>query len=339
MASPENLFLAWDRFRSGKSGRPDVQSFEVRLEERILELHRDLAMGAYRHGPYAAFTICDPKQRRIHKATVRDRIVHHAVFAALNPLIELRLIAHSFSCRKGKGTHRAVDALEGMLRSVSRNGENRCFVLKCDIHRFFASMDHAVIRSLVARHLSDDRALAIVSRIIGSFPCDVPPEERRAGVPIGNLTSQLFANLYLNPLDQFIKHELRVRHYVRYTDDFVVVARRESDLASLLPPIKTFLRERLKLELHPQKVTVRKYGQGIDFLGYVSLPRHRVLRTSTKRRMYRMLSTRAEDVRQGVRDQESFRQSLQSYCGVLSHADAYGLTERIRQKAWELSTR
>lgn len=338
MVSPENLFRAWEEFRKGKGKRVDVRRFEERLEENILALHRDLTAGTYRHAPYTPFFICDPKQRRIHKATVRDRIVHHAVFAALNPHFEPRFIAHSFSCREGKGTHQAVDALERMLRSVSRGGEHPCFALKCDVRQFFASMDHDVLKGLLRRHVTNERLLAIADEVIGSFPGDATPELRRRGVPIGNLTSQLFANVYLNPFDQFVKHDLRVKHYVRYTDDFVVVASRRNELDSLLPGMQTFLRERLRLELHPRKVSIRTYRQGVDFLGYVLRPHHRVLRTKTKRRMYRMIRVRADEARMGLRSEESVERSLQSYCGVLSHADGFGLTQRIRQLVWEWLT-
>jgi RNA-directed DNA polymerase len=335
VTSPENLFLAWDAFRSGKSRKTDVQQFEMRLEENLLQLHHDLASGTYRHGSYSAFTICDPKERRIHKATVRDRVVHHAVFAALNPFYEWRFIAHSFSCRTGKGTHRAVDALDRMLRSVSGNGTKRCFALKCDVRRFFASVDHTILRSLLRRHVPDDYVLALADEIIGSFPCNVPFAERRVGVPIGNLTSQLFANVYMNVFDQFVKHELRLPHYVRYTDDFVVVSVDEDYLHRLVPVFQAFLRERLHLELHPRKVTIRKYLQGIDFLGYVLRPHHRVIRTKTKRRIRRILRARVEDVREGTRGEESLERSLESYRGVLSHADAFGLRQDIEQTVWE----
>ncbi len=139
IVSPEHLFAAWEEFKKGKSSRKGVQAFEWRLEQNIFQLCRELHSGAYRHGPYSAFTIRDPKQRRIHKATVRDRIVHHAVFAALNPVFEPTFISHSFSCRKGKGTHQAVAALEKMLRQGSRNHTRPCFVLKCDIQRLSAN--------------------------------------------------------------------------------------------------------------------------------------------------------------------------------------------------------
>ena len=313
--TPENLFLAWEEFRKGKTSRKDVQAFEYRLEAHIFSLQRDLAAGAYRHGPYHAFHICDPKQRQIHKATVRDRIVHHAVFAALNPIFEPTFIAHSFSCRKGKGTHKGVDALEAMLRQVSRNHTRPCFALKCDIHKFFASVDRELLLRILANKINDERMMRLLTTIIASFP---------QGIPIGNLTSQLFANVYMNVFDQFMKHDLKITCYLRYTDDFIVVSDDREYLQNLLPSIESFLKDHLRLMLHPHKVSIRKYRQGIDFLGYIVLPHHRMLRTKTKRRMIQKLEERATE------------QSLQSYLGVLSHADAYRLGLDVRNRFFPL---
>ncbi len=194
--------------------------FESDVERSIFQLHRDLTSGDYRHGSYSAFTICDPKQRPIHKATVRDRIVHHAIFSVLNPIFEPTFIAHSFSCRVGKGTHKAVAALESILGQVSANAKHPCFVLKCDIHQFFASVDHTILLKILGRKITDEATLHLLSEIIHSFPA----HQSGKGIPIGNLTSQLFANVYMNEFDQFVKHTLRVKHYIRYTDDFVLVA-------------------------------------------------------------------------------------------------------------------
>ncbi len=334
IASPEKLFTAFEEFRRGKRSRPDVQEFEAHLEERIFAMHRDLMAGTYKHGLYSAFTICDPKQRPIHKATVRDRILHHAVFAALNPVFEPLFIAHSFSCRKDKGTHLGVDALETMLRKVSRNGTGSCFTLKCDIRRFFASVDQKILMQVLSRNISDDRVLCLLENIIGSFSSGYPALNSGKGIPIGNLTSQLLANVYLNEFDQFIKHTLRVKHYVRYTDDFVIVGDDETILKNLLLPIRGLLQEQLRLDLHPHKVTIRKYSQGIDFLGYVLRPHHRVLRTVTKRRMFRKLHEKAVASYAGLFSKESAEQSLQSYLGVLSHANAHRISQQLQNRYW-----
>ncbi len=326
ITSQETLFTAWEEFRKGKQARKDVQEFERRLEQNLFALHRELKAGTYRHKPYSAFTICDPKQRRIHKASVQDRVLHHAVFSVLNPVFEPTFIAHSFSCQKGKGTHKAVNALYRILRSVSRNGTRPCFVLKCDVHQFFASVDHSVLLGILGKRLKDGKTLGLLREIIESFTTK--------GIPIGNLTSQLFANIYLNELDQFIKHTLHIKHFVRYTDDFVVVAATQEELRTALSSIGSFLRERLHLDLHPHKVTIRKYRQGIDFLGYVLLPHHRSLRTKTKRRMVRKLTERISAHKAGLIPEDSVEQSLQSYLGVLSHANCYRLSQDLQNQCW-----
>lgn len=336
ITSKENLFIAWEEFRKGKQGRKDVQEFERKLEQNLFRLHRELIAGSYQHQPYSAFTICDPKQRRIHKATVQDRILHHAVFSVLNPIFEPMFISYSFSCRKGKGTHRAVDALDRMLRSVSRNGTRPCFVLKCDIHQFFASVDHHILLGILSKRVKDEKTIALLGEIIESFAAKDPTIFGRNGIPIGNLTSQLFANIYLNEFDQFIKQKLKIKRYVRYTDDFVIVAGSHEELEAVLLPIRSFLKEHLYLALHPHKVTIRKYRQGIDFLGYVLLPHHRVLRTRAKRRILRKLRERIAAHKAGLLTEESVEQSLQSYLGVLSHANCYRLSQDFQNQCWFL---
>jgi RNA-directed DNA polymerase len=328
--TPENLFAAWEEFRKGKQSRNDVQLFEQNVERSLFQLHRELQSGTYRHGPYSAFTICDPKQRPIHKATVRDRVIHHAVFSVLNPVFEPAFISHSFSCRVGKGTHKAVSALESMLLKVSRNNTHPCFVLKCDIHQFFASVDHQILLQIMVQRISDARAMQLLREIIGSFPED----KSGKGIPIGNLTSQLFANVYMNEFDQCMKHVLRVKNYIRYTDDFVIVAENEDYFQELLPLIGGFLESRLFLHLHPHKVGVRKYRQGIDFLGYVLLPYHRAVRTKTKKRVFRKLHARTKQFHDTIIGIETAEQSLQSYLGVLSHADTHRLGQQLQNQYW-----
>lgn len=334
IVSLENLFLAWEEFRRGKSARTDVQEFEWRLEQNIFSLYRDLRNRTYEHGKYSAFSICDPKQRRIHKASVRDRVLHHAVFKILNPIFEPTFIAHSFSCREGKGTHKAVDALEQSLRKTSKNYRSRCFALKCDIHQFFASVDHAILLSIIGRTIKDEDALWLLREVIGSFWTPGYSDHERKGIPIGNLTSQLFANLYMNEFDQFMKHKLRVEHYLRYTDDFVIVDSNKSVLKSLIPVMEKFLNTTMNIKLHPRKVILRKFSQGIDFLGYVILPHYRTLRTRTKKRMFRKLKLRVADSKTGIGSAASAESSLQSYLGVLSHANTHRLTERLENQYW-----
>lgn len=334
ISQTEPLFRAWDGFRKGKGGRKDVQEFERNVEQHILALGRDLRDGTYRHGAYHPFTICDPKPRSIQKALVRDRVIHHAVFAALNPVFEPTLFAHSYSCRKGKGTHRAVNTLNTWLRAVSHNSHRPCFALQCDIRKFFASVSHAVLIDILRRRVKDSRVISLLQEIIGSFQSGHLTPTGPVGLPIGNLTSQLFANVYLNELDVYLKHDLRVRHYVRYTDDFAIVSNNRQELERLIAPIRLFLQGQLLLDLHPRKVKIRMFRQGIDFLGYVLLPHHRVLRTATKRRMYRKMRERISAQKAGRLSAEGVEQSLQSYLGVLSHANSFHLSQDLQNQCW-----
>ena len=330
IASVGNLFLAWDEFRKDKHNKPDVMKFEWQLEENIFELHRQLVAKSYRHKGYQAFYIQDPKQRLIHKAVVHDRVLHHAVFNILNPIFEPTFIAHSFSCRVDKGTHRGVQSLTTMTRKVSNNYRLPCFSLKCDIQKFFGSVNHETLFAILCRRIQDESTLWLLHQIIYSFN----PTSMGKGIPIGNLTSQLFANIYMNEFDQFIKHDLKIKHYVRYTDDFIILGNDRDELQKLLEPVGKFLNKHLHLSLHPHKVSIRKLSQGLDFLGYVVLPNHIVMRTKTRRRIVNKLKQRLEQQNQGKITAEALNQVLQSYLGVLSHADAYRLSEELKNKVW-----
>ncbi len=327
--SAENLFAAWEVFKNDKRNKPDVAEFEQKVEQHIFQLRRDLRDKTYKHGPYYGFWIHDPKRRRIHKATVRDRVLHHAIYKILNPIFEETFIPTSFSCRVGKGTHKGVESVSEMLRAESKNGTRGCWVLKCDIRKFFDSVDHSILLGILTRRIRDDDARRLLREIVGSYST-----AEGKGIPIGNLTSQMFANIYMGEFDHFIKHSLRVKRYARYTDDFVVVSSDKSYLQQLLPSMRNFLVEKLQLELHPQKVTIRKYRQGADFLGYVVLPHHTAVRTRTKKRMFRKMAERMALYRSGAISEAAFEGALRSYMGVLFHADAYEVGEVFQNQIW-----
>ncbi|MBI2279001.1 MAG: group II intron reverse transcriptase domain-containing protein [Candidatus Brennerbacteria bacterium] len=306
ITSVENLLEAWRGFLRGKRGKPDVQEFGLRLMDNIFALHRDLVSGRYRHGPYRAFNITDPKPRNIHKATVRDRLLHHAAYRVLYPYFDRRFIADSFSCRVGKGTHRAINRFRSFAYKVSSNNTRTCWVLKCDVRKFFASINHTILIEILERGIKDENVMWFLKRIIESFSSGAEGK----GLPLGNLTSQLLVNVYMNEFDQFVKHKLKVKHYLRYADDFTVLSQGRARLAHILPELTTFLKERLKLDLHPDKVSICTLASGVDFLGWVHFPDHRVLRTATKRRMLRrMVESPTEE-------------TLQSYRGLLKHGNA-----------------
>ncbi len=311
--SVENLLEAWKEFIKGKRKRTDVQEFGRYLMQNILELHHDLVTGTYQHGGYRHFKIADPKPRDIHKASVRDRLVHHALYRKLYPFFDRTFISDSYSCRKEKGTHRAMNRFRAFAYKVSKNNTRTCWVLKCDIRKFFASIDQRVLMEIIHTYIPDERTRALITNIVGSFDSGT----KGKGLPLGNLTSQLLVNIYMNEFDQFVKHKLKVTRYVRYADDFVILSHDKNYLLKILPYMEVFLRDTLKLAMHPNKVSIETLASGIDFLGWVHFPDHRVLRTATKKRMLRALSGNPEEA------------TIMSYCGMLSHGNAHKLSKLI----------
>jgi retron-type reverse transcriptase len=324
--SVENLLTAWREFVRGKRGKRDVQEFQYRLMDNILALHRDLVAGTYKHGGYQHFRISDPKPRDIHKASVRDRLLHHTLYRKLYPFFDRAFIADSYSCRKRKGTHRAMNRFRQFAYQVSKNHTRTCWVLKCDIRRFFASIDHTILNNIIYRYISDESITGLVLEVVRSFVSYSNRtsidrrKEYQKGLPLGNLASQLLVNVYMNEFDRFVKHTLsagggssfggKARYYVRYADDFVILLHDKRRLESLLPRIAAFLESHLALSLHPDKVSIRTLASGVDFLGWVHFPDHRVLRTSTKRRMLKCV------------EHTDNKNVLASHLGLLGHGNA-----------------
>ena len=324
IVSVESLFLSWMQFRRGKRNRKDVQIFERHLEKNIFDLHFDLSAGTYQHGEYCSFFINDPKVRHIRKATVRDRLVHQSVHNELARIYEPKFIFHSYSCRIAKGTHLAINNLRRMIWKESRNLTSNIWALKCDIRKFYDSVDHLVLLKILRKTVREEWVLSLLKKIINSFHVE---GAKGKGLPIGNLTSQICTNIYLNDLDQFIKHELKAKYYLRYADDFMILSREREKLEPILLEIKGFLKSRLKLELHPQKVIFRNLNNGLDFLGYVTLPYHRTIRTKTKRRMIKRINRKEQEFYSGKIDREGLLQTLASYSGYIGHADSFKLRQ------------
>lgn len=307
----ENLLAVWRAFLKGKKGRRDVADFEVRLMHNLTLLQYGLATQTYRHGSYTRFGISDPKPRLIHKATVRDRVVHHLLYKVLYDYFDARFVHDSYSCRIYKGTHRALGRFKDFSRAVSRNYTSTTWVLKCDIKKFFANIDHCILKGILHQNINSPETLWLLENVVDSFSTEGKPG---IGLPLGNLTSQLLVNVYMNEFDQFVKHVLKVAHYIRYADDFVFMSRDREYLTSLLPRIEIFLKDRLGLELHPDKVSIATLASGIDFLGWVHFPQHRVLRTTAKHRMFRTVAINPKPA------------VIESYRGMLVHGNAHSLS-------------
>jgi RNA-directed DNA polymerase len=313
--SLENLLLAWQEFIKGKKNRKDVQEFQRNLMQNIISLHNDLKGMTYAHSSYEAFTISDPKPRNIHKASVRDRLVHHAIYRKLYSLFNKKFIHNSYSCRLGKGTHRAIRQFQKYANKVSGNHTKTAWILKCDIRKFFASIDQDILMTILDREIKDKDILWLLEVIIKSFYST----EIGKGLPLGNLTSQLLVNIYMNEFDLYVKHKIRAKYYVRYADDFVVIDSDKDRLVGILAIFHKYLNEKLKLTLHPDKIHIKTIASGVDFLGWVHFSDHRVIRTSTKNRMFRNLNNPTR----------FSKESLASYIGLLKNGNTWRLQVKV----------
>ncbi len=333
LVSWDNLYLAYSRAAKGKRGKPAAAGFEYRLEDNLIQLQEELTSKTYRPGPYHSFYIHEPKRRLISAAPFRDRVVHHALCNLIEPPFERSFIGDSYANRVGKGTHRALDRCQQFARRYR-------YVLQCDIRQFFPSVDHVILRSILARKLDDPDVMWLVDLILASgvgvlsadyemiyFPGDdLFAVERPRGLPIGNLTSQFWANCYLNPFDHFIKRELGCRGYLRYVDDFLLFGDDKGTLWAWRAAIVERL-ARLRLTIHagahPRPVT-----EGIPFLGFVVYPDRRRLKRRTGihyRRRFRAL------VRGYAAGTVTLAQLTASARGWANHA-RYGNTTGLRRK-------
>lgn len=303
--SIDNLLLAWKKFKKNKLSKASVQEFEYNLESNILKLHSDLKQGAYKPIAYVPFYVYDPKKRYIHKAEVIDRVVHQAVINIIEPIFDKRFIHDSFSCRKNKGTHAGVKRLRSFLNKASLNNTREIWILKCDVKKFFDSINHNILKDILYKQIKCTETQNLINIIVDSFE-----KSSKTGLPLGNLTSQFFGNVYLHELDFYIKHTLKIKYYVRYCDDVVLVSSNKLELEKWLESITKFLKQKLLLTMHPNKIYFKKYTQGIDFLGYVIFPNYSILRKTTKKRIIKKWSNLNNSQKA-------------SYNGVLKHCKSF----------------
>jgi len=333
LVSFENLLDAFRKARRGKRRSPAVAQFSLNLERELIGLQRELDAGDYGPGRYRLFTIYERKPRLIAAAPFRDRVVHHAIMNVVEPSLDQTFIFDSYACRKGKGVHAAVDRYQCWARRYT-------YALKMDVAQYFPSIDHDILKEKLRRRIKDRRTLELLDRIIDGSPSfDTPPMyfsgddlftplERRHGIPIGNLTSQFFANLYLDDLDQYIKQVLGVKAYLRYVDDTVVL----DDDKGRLSEIRAAVRERLvvdRLRLHPRKAHVSPVAAGLNLLGYLVYPDRRRLRNDNGYRFARRLRGFACRYAEGRIGWKEIDASVQSWIGHAIHADTYGLRRAI----------
>jgi retron-type reverse transcriptase len=320
----ENLHTAYRGARACRRYRSSILKFGYRLEENLLALRWKLSHKTYKHGDYREFVVIDSKKRTIKAAPFRDRVVHHAVCNIIEPILDKGFIHDSYACRKGKGMHAAVKRLEHFIRSLEwdtrENNAPRIYCLKCDISKYFDNIDHEVLLKLLQKKIKDDDVIWLLREIIASNP---------KGIPIGNLTSQLFANLYLNELDHFVKRELREKYYLRYMDDFLILGMDKKDLREVKERIKMFLHDRLKLEMHPKKVEILPINKGLDFLGYVLKDGRRYPRKSTVKRFMKKKHHYEMMVENGKLTEQSLHNIYSSWRGYASFANSDKLIKKL----------
>ncbi|MBI1922789.1 RNA-directed DNA polymerase [Candidatus Poribacteria bacterium] len=323
----ENLLCAAHLAAKGKREQPNVMRFFHRLEDNLFGLQAELEDRTYRPGAYSTFHIYEPKPRLISAAPFRDRVVHHALINIIGPLFERSFIFDSYANRVGKGTHRAIRRYQHFLRQYQ-------YVLKCDIRKYFPSIDHQILKTLIRWRIADDATLWLIDTIIdGSnpqepvlayFPGDdlFTPIERRKGLPIGNLTSQFLANVYLDPFDHFVKEKLRCHAYLRYVDDFALFADHKSVLRAWQEEIAVFL-QKYRLTLHPNRCTIFPARTGWRFLGQRVFRTHRLLPSANVRKFKLHLRMWRES------PPANRQQRLASWMGHAKQADTYHLLQAL----------
>lgn len=328
-----NLHDAWRKARRGKRNRESVARFSLQVERELFQLQDELCDGSWRPGAYRLFTINDRKPRTIAAAPFRDRVVHHAIMNVIEPSLDRTFIDDSYACRRGRGVHRAVDRYQGWA-------ERWPYVLKLDVARYFPSIDHELLKAKLSRRIKDRRVLQLLFVIIdGSPETKAPPIwvvgddlfsplDRRRGIPIGNLTSQFFANLYLDALDHYIKQELRVGPYLRYVDDMILLGDSAAVLRGWRARIEWYLREE-RLLLHARKREISRTADGLDVFGYRIFRHRRRLRADNGYRFRRRLEGFARAYAAGRLEFADFDPSVQSWLGHARHGETAALRESI----------
>lgn len=318
----DNLYRAYLRARLGKRHQNEVLRFEADLEGNLIQLQNELIWDEYHTGPYHAFHVYEPKKRLVAALPFRDRVVQHSLIAAIEPIWERRFIHHSYACRPGRGLHAGTAVAQQWLRDVQRT-HGRVYCLKADVAKYFASIDHQVLFSILAGRIRCERTLALCKGIMDTWS---------PGLPIGNLTSQLWANIYLDQLDQYAKQHLRIHRYMRYMDDFIVVHHDKAYLRQCREQLEAFLADTLKLRLnHKTQIfpVAHRHGRGLDYLGYRIWPDHIRLRKDSVKRMGRRMKAMATAYADGTIELQEIGQRLASWLGHAQNADSYRLIEKL----------
>lgn len=316
----DNANISFHKAAENKRFHEEVLAFSMSKEDELLRACEEVETLTYSQGPYTVFKVWEPKERLIMALPFYDRVVQHMIVNAIGPVFEERFYCHSYACREGKGMHAASNQLYKWLYELMVVQGLRIYAFKGDISKYFASIPHDGLKDENRRCIGDKKALYLMDNIIdrnGILPDGV-------GIPVGNLTSQLFANVYGNRLDKFIKHTLHIKYYVRYMDDFIILSPDLNQLKEWEKRIEEFLEEEMKLHINP-KSTILYAGNGVDFCGYIHHPTYRKVRKGSVRR----LKKDVKHLKAGELDRETFNRKYQSRLGHMGHADTYHVTKAI----------
>jgi RNA-directed DNA polymerase len=328
LCSYENLELAFRRASKGKTTKQYVIDFEANLKNNLLLLQQELAFHIYKPRPLQMFILRDPKTRKINKSAFRDRIVHHAVCIMIEPLFEKQFIFDSYANRIGKGVLKAIKRYETFSRKVTYNFTRQGYTLKADIRKYFETVHHTILLDILHKQINDVRVMWLIKVILKNY-CS---KDDRTGMPLGNLTSQFFANVYLNELDQFVKHKLRAKCYIRYVDDFVILDTSYEKLTEYKCRIEKFLEGKLSLMLHPDKSRIISLEQGVEFLGMKIFPNHKLIKQKNLRKFKRKYAELCSDYEKREIKYDTLYDFLEGWCAYARYANSFRIRKKILQE-------
>ena len=325
LCSFHNLYIAYERARKGKTQKNYVIEFEKDLNENLLQLRNELLIQIYKPRTLKTFILRDPKTRKISKSDFRDRIIHHAICNIIEPIFEKSFINDSYANRIGKGTFKAIERFDCFKRKVSKNNTRKCFALKADIKHYFETVNHNILLNILRNKICDENVIWLIKQILDNFHS----ETNDRGMPLGNLTSQFFANVYLNELDQFVKHKLKAKYYIRYVDDFVIMHTSAEILIKYKSLIDDFLKTNLDLDLHPEKTKIINLQKGITFLGFKIFYYHRLVIRKNARKFEKKLEMLKELYRDELADRNKAVECFEGWLAYISHANTYKYQRHI----------
>ena len=334
LCSFDNLYLAFKKAKKHKTTKDYVIEFERELSNNLLAIRSELLLHSYSPKPLVNFIIRDPKTRKISKSNFRDRVVHHALCNIIEPIFERIFIYDSYANRVGKGTINAIKRFDYFKRKVSRNNNAKCYALKADIKKYFESVNHGILISIIKKKIKDNNILWLINKILSN--CTYGGGGRtNAGMPLGNLTSQFFANVYLNELDYFIKHRLKVRYYIRYVDDFVILHNSKEQLEKYKCEISHFLIKQLSLQLHPDKSKIFQLSRGTTFLGLRIFQNHKLLKKSNIRKFEKKLEQLCIQFDEKQIDYDIIYDFLEGWLAYSKQANSCNLRRKLFRNAKE----